>query len=142
MKCSADFVALQYCDYIAYASRQIQRIAWGVAASLLGTTVALYSYGLQSPLIVGRFVALTFLVVGVTVVVVFAKMERNPILSRIAGSKPGELNAAFWLQILALGILPANRCVRSSVPVRRKLFVVLGGTEPGGPKVAGVEELS
>ena len=49
----------------------------------------------------------TFVLVGIIVVSVFAGMERNAILSRIARTKPGELNAGFWFQILAMGILPA-----------------------------------
>ncbi len=103
----ADFVALQYCNYIIYVARQIRHIAWGVTASLLMLIVVLNSYPLQAPLIVGRFVTVAFLFVGLIVVSVFAGMERNTILSLIARSKPGELNVEFWLQILAMGILPA-----------------------------------
>ena len=103
---SADFVALQYCNYIVYVARQIQQMAWGVAAALLMLTVVLNSYPLQAPLIIGRFVTVAFLLVGLVVVSVFAGMERNTILSLIARSKPGELNAEFWIQIVAIGILP------------------------------------
>jgi len=69
-------------------------------------TVVLNSYSLQDPLIVGRFVAVVFVVVSTIVFAVFAGMERDPILSCIARTKAGELNSEFWFQIAAMGLLP------------------------------------
>ena len=47
-----------------------------------------------------------FIAVGYLMIKVFAQMERNPILSRISRTTPGELNAEFWLQLVSLGGLP------------------------------------
>ena len=44
-----------------------------------------------------RFMAVLFLVIGYLIVRVFAAMERNPILSTISRTKPGELNSEFWI---------------------------------------------
>jgi hypothetical protein len=55
---------------------------------------------------VARFLAGLFVAIGFVVVWVFAEMERDPFLSRISRSKPGELNREFWLQLVALGGLP------------------------------------
>ena len=68
--------------------------------------VVLNSYSAQSPLLVGRFVAVAFAVTGSVIGLVFAGMERNTILSHISGTKPGTLSAQFWLQLLAMGLLP------------------------------------
>jgi hypothetical protein len=47
-----------------------------------------------------------FLGTGLVVCQALAGMERHPILSKIARSKPGELNREFWAQLIALGGLP------------------------------------
>jgi hypothetical protein len=44
--------------------------------------------------------------VGYVITWVFAQMERNPLLSRMARGKPGELNREFWFQLVGLGGLP------------------------------------
>ena len=103
---SADFVALQCCNYLTYAVRQTQRLVWSISFLLLLLIVVLNSYAPQGPLFIGRYVAVLFVVAGCIAVYVFAGMERNWILSQISRTKPGELNAEFWLHITAMGFLP------------------------------------
>jgi hypothetical protein len=55
---------------------------------------------------VARFVMGLFLTVSFVMFRGFARMERNPTLSRITRTTPGELNRDFWLQLIALGGLP------------------------------------
>ena len=60
----------------------------------------------QAPQLVGRFVAILFLVIGGVVFWVFAGMERNWILSRIDRTDPGDLNIEFWMKATAVVALP------------------------------------
>jgi hypothetical protein len=115
----ADFVALQFCNYFLYAAKQAQRIAWSISLGLLMLIVALNSYPVQAPLLVGRFVAVLFVAIGAVIVWVFAGMERNTILSIISRTKPGELTSDFWTQLIAMGILPL-------IGVMAHLFPALG----------------
>jgi hypothetical protein len=103
---AADFVALQCCNYLTYAVRQTQRVVWTISFLLVLLIAVLNSYSAQGPLFIGRYIVVLFVAAGGIVVYVFAGMERNWILSQISHTKPGELNAEFWLHITALGILP------------------------------------
>jgi hypothetical protein len=106
LKCCADFVALQCCRYVAYGVEHIQRIASCVSVTFMLLLIFFNSYAPQGPQSIARFFAALFLVVGYLMIRVFAQMERNPILSRISRTTPGELNGAFWLQLVSLGGLP------------------------------------
>jgi len=105
-KFAADFVALQCCNYLTHAVRQTQRIVWTISFLLVLLIALLNSYVAQGPQFIGRYIVVLFVAAGCVVVYVFAGMERNWILSQISHTKPGELNAEFWLHIGALGVLP------------------------------------
>jgi hypothetical protein len=102
----ADFVALQFCRYVGYSVGQIQRLASGVSLSFLLLIVLSNSYRPQGPQFVAQTLAVLFVIIGAVVARVFARMERNPILSKIARSQPGELNREFWIRLVTLGGLP------------------------------------
>ena len=102
----ADFVALQWCRFITYGVEHMQRIATCASLSFVLLIVFFNSYSPQGPQMVARFLAGLFLAIGCVMTWVFAQMERNGLLSRIAHSKPGELNREFWIQLVTLGGLP------------------------------------
>ena len=106
LKCCSNFVALQCCRYVAYGVEHVQRAASCVSVGFLLLLVFFNSYSPQGPQSIARFLALTFLAIGYLMVRVLAQMERNPILSRMSRTNPGELNAEFWVQLLSLGGLP------------------------------------
>jgi len=89
-----------------FVAVQIQRIAWTLSIIMVILMIAFNAYSVQAPQTVGRLLAVCFLTIGFFVVRVFAGLERNPILSRIAGTRPGKLNWEFYTQIAALGALP------------------------------------
>ena len=84
--------------------------------------LVLNSYSPQAPLLLGRFLAALFVVIGVAIFHVFAGLERNTILSRIAGTEPGQLNQEFWIQIIALGFLPLIGVLFHLFPSATTLF--------------------
>jgi len=104
--CCADFVALHCCRFITYAIEHIQRIATCVSLVFVLLVVLFNSYSPEGPQLVARYLAALFLILGYVITRVFAQMERNPLLSRIARSQPGELNREFWIQLATLGGLP------------------------------------
>jgi hypothetical protein len=99
-------VAFDICDFAVYAVSQIQSIGWSVGLAFFALIVIVASYRLQAPQLVGRFLSVLFVVIGGIVVWVFAGLERNWIISRIARTKPGELGFQFWMQVAAVGALP------------------------------------
>jgi uncharacterized protein YozE (UPF0346 family) len=102
----ADFVALHFCRFVAYAVDQVRRMAVTLSVTLVFLILIFHSYRPEGPELTSKFLVGLFLGVGYAVWRVFSQMERNVILSTIAHSKAGELNAEFWTQILALGGLP------------------------------------
>ena len=103
---ATDYVALQIARYVIYVAAQIQQIAWTLSVTLLVVLVAFNTYSPHAPQTVGRLLAAAFLVLGFFVVRAFASLERNRILSRISGTRPGKLNWEFYLHVTALGVLP------------------------------------
>ena len=102
----ADFVALQFCHFIAYAVAQVKRMATCLSLSFVLLIVLFNSYSPEGPQLIARWLGVLFLVIGFAVWRVFSQMERNPILSAIAHTTPGELSGEFWLNLLVLGGLP------------------------------------
>jgi hypothetical protein len=101
-----DRVALDLCLYAFYAARQVQRIGWTIGLAFFALIAVLATYPLQAPQLVGRFLAVLFVVIGAIVVWVFAGIERNWILSRIDQTEPGGLSFEFWVQTAAVAALP------------------------------------
>ena len=106
VRAGADFVVLQMARYFVFVAVQIQRIAWTLSIIMVLLLIAFNTYSVQAPQTIGRVMAACFVVIGFFVIRVFAGLERNPILSRIAGTRPGKLTWEFYTHIAALGALP------------------------------------
>jgi len=102
----ADFVALQFCRFIAYAVGQIKRTATSLLIIFVLFALLFNSYNPEGSQLVARFICVLFLVMGAAIWHVFSQMERNPILSTIAHTTPGELSGEFWVQLFVMGGLP------------------------------------
>jgi hypothetical protein len=92
--------------FIVYAVGQIRNMAWAITFSFIGLLIVSNSYDPSGPLLIARFLACGFIAVGFVIVWVFAKMERNRVLSLISRTSAGQLSREFWLQILSFGSLP------------------------------------
>jgi len=101
-----DFVALQFCRYMIYCVVGMRLTAVSISLNFMLLLFLSNSYSPQAPQVIARLLAVLFVGAGWMVAWVFARLERDPFLSRIAGSKPGELNTQFWIQLVTLGGLP------------------------------------
>jgi hypothetical protein len=110
------FVALHYSSFILYGVRQIQNLLVFVSSGFVLLMISLNSYSVQSPRFLSRFLLLLFLILGTVTVTCLAGLERDPILSRMAGNEPGKLNTGFYLKIAAYGGLPAISLLASEFP--------------------------
>src|SRR5262249_25455306 len=98
-----DSKALEICHYAVYVVSQIQRIGWSIGLAFFALIAILATYRLQAPQLVGRFLAVLFVIIGGIVIWVFGGMERNWTISRISRSEPGQLGLQFWAQAGAVG---------------------------------------
>jgi hypothetical protein len=109
-------LALHYTPYLLYVVRQIQNLMWYIPASFVLLTFSLTSYGLQAPQFIGRFLLLLFVLVFLVLWRCMSGMERDMILSRIAGTSEGELDRGFYLKFLGYGALPVLSLLASEFP--------------------------
>jgi hypothetical protein len=113
---AVEFVVLQYISFIRYALRQLRNFGWLLSVSFLFVAFSLSSYSFQSPQMISRFLTVLFVAVGALVTIVLAQMERDAILSRLAGSKAGELNKDFVFHVMRYGALPLLGLLASLFP--------------------------
>lgn len=111
-----NFVALNYTSFLIYVLRQIQNLLWYLSIGFLLLVISMNAYTFQSPQTIGRFLLFMFLALGCVLWRSLAKLERDPILSRIAGNTPGELNAEFYLRLVGYGALPVLGVLTSQFP--------------------------
>jgi hypothetical protein len=110
------FVALHYSSFILYAVRQIQNLLIFASSGFVLLMISLNCYSIQAPQFVGRFLLILFLILGTVIVSCLVGLEKDPVVSRIGGSEPGELNTGFYLKIAGYGALPVLSLLASQYP--------------------------
>ena len=100
------FVALHYSLFVLYGVRQIQNLLWFPSIGFVLLMFSLNSYSFQAPQWIGRYLMVLFAVIAWMVGKCMVEIERDPILSRIAGTTPGELGPTFYLKLARFGALP------------------------------------
>jgi hypothetical protein len=110
------FVAMHYSSFILYGIRQIQNLIWFVSIGFALLVLSTTSYASQAPQVIGRGLIIIFCVIAFTLWRVLSGMERNVILSKLAGTKEGQLNAEFYVKFLGYGGLPVLGLLASEFP--------------------------
>ena len=128
-------LALHYTPFILYVVRQIQNLTWYLPAGFVLLTFSLTSYSLQAPLFIGRFLFVLFVLIGLVMYRCLFGSSADMILSRIAGTKIGELNKEFIFKFLGYGALPAFEPSRFAVSVDLEFPVLLGRTGRQGAQL-------
>jgi hypothetical protein len=103
---AAAFVALHFSAFLLYGVQQIRNLLWFPSVGFVLLMLGMTSYNFQAPHMIGRFLMLLFAAIACMLGICMVQMERDPILSRIAGSKPGELSVTFYLKLARYGALP------------------------------------
>ena len=122
------FVALHYTPFLIYGVRQIQNLLWFPSIGFVLLMFAMNSYNFQAPHWIGTFLLLVFVVITWTLGRCMIQMERDPILSRIAGTKPGQLGAMFYLKLALYGALPVLGLLARQFPAISN--TLLSGIQP------------
>jgi hypothetical protein len=110
------YVAFQYSIYIGYILHQLQNLLVCSIACFVLLVTSLNSFSFQAPHAMSRFMMITFAAGGCAVLMVLAQMERDPILSRLSGTTPGELGKEFYVRVLAYGALPVLTMLSTQFP--------------------------
>jgi hypothetical protein len=110
------YVALQYSVYIGYVLHQLQNLLICCIVCFVLLVTALNSFSFQSPHALFHFLVATLIGAAVAVLMVLAQMERDPILSRLSGTREGQLSGGFYWRLLGYGALPIVTVLSTQFP--------------------------
>jgi hypothetical protein len=132
-----DTLALRVAVYLRYVLSHMRSALIGAVGSGLLALLAVHSYQFEPKKFVTLAFWVLFLLAVLAVLWVFIAMDRNPTLSRLAGSKPGAvtLDAAFFSNLVAYVAVPILGLVGTQVsainnllrPVLEEVLRVLAG---------------
>jgi hypothetical protein len=111
-----EFVVLRYMTFIRYVSLQLRNLLSFIMVGFMLGVFALRSYPFLASRAIGWTLSLIFAALGTGVVVVFAEMSKDAILSRIADTDPGKISADFYFRIVSFGALPVLTLLASQFP--------------------------
>jgi hypothetical protein len=101
-----EFFVLPYLGFIQNILGRIRTIILGSLCLFVATTLAVSSYPFDPLPVLGGIFLAVFAITGTTIVVIYAGMHRDAILSYITDTSPGELGGEFWQQVFTFGIGP------------------------------------
>jgi hypothetical protein len=111
-----EFVALRYLIYIRYVFRHLKNLLTMIVIGFILSVISLNSYPFRGHRMIGLTSVVIFLILGTGIGLVFAQMERDPILSRITDTKANELGKNFYVRIVQFGALPFLTVLASQFP--------------------------
>src|SRR6185312_5337370 len=98
-----------------------------IAFSLAMVSLVVYSFEPHRELLWS--VTALFIAIGVLVTTVMIQMHTNPILSRIAGTKPGRVDLTFYVHLVVLGVGPLLTLLATHFPSMGRY--ILSFLQPG-----------
>jgi hypothetical protein len=113
-----EYLATQVAGYAEWVVGHLRVLALFLLLSLLLTTVLLYSYPFQPQGLVRLLFTLILLITIGVIVYVSTQMNRNPLLSQIAGTAPGAVtwDAGFVGNLVTFGLVPLLTLLGSAFP--------------------------
>jgi hypothetical protein len=116
LRACEELIALLYTNFIIVVLIRIRTLIVSIGGMYIFLLLALSIYPFQPQL--GIRFSLMMLLAGIVFVVgmVYAQMHRDTILSYITDTRPGELGADFWIQIITFVALPLLSLVASQFP--------------------------
>lgn len=113
---AARYIAFQYSIYVGYVLHQLQNLLLCSTVCFVLLVAALNSFSFQAPQVIFHFLTAALVIAGCGVLLVFAQMERDPILSRLSGTAEGELGKDFYVRALSYGALPILTVLGAQFP--------------------------
>jgi uncharacterized membrane protein len=108
--------ALRYVVFIQATCRQIENLLFFLPLGFVLTLISLNSYPFQSSHVLGWFMAILLVAMGIAVGFVLAAAERDEVLSRLNGTQPGKVGKDFYLNLLSYGALPVLTVLAAQFP--------------------------
>jgi hypothetical protein len=111
-----DIIALPFYAYIRNVIGELRNLLFFVGLALSLLFAAFHTYPFRADQAIDWWFFGLFAFMGAGIVLVVAQMERNPLLSRLSNTTPGELGPGFYLQLLKYGAVPLLTIFGSQIP--------------------------
>jgi hypothetical protein len=110
------FIVVRYLIYIRYVIRHLRNLLWFLVVSFILSVVSLESYVFQGRRAIDITCILTFVALGIGIVIVLSAWDKDATLSRIMETKPNEIGRDFYVQLVRYGALPLFTLLASQFP--------------------------
>ena len=118
-----EFVALRFVAFMRYVGVQLRNLLSFAVAGFILCVASVRSYPFLAHSTIGWALTFIFLAFGIPIVIVFAQMDKDAILSRLSDTQPGKLDKAFYVRLISFGALPLLTVMASQFPaIGRFLF--------------------
>jgi hypothetical protein len=101
-----EFVCLVYVNFILTVLTRMRTLVMAVAGMFVFLVLSISSYPFEPKQALRSLMVLLLVIIAGFVTVVYAQMHRDPTLSRLTDTKPGELGLDFWLRLAGFGAVP------------------------------------
>jgi hypothetical protein len=115
-KAKSELFTLRYVMFIQAICRQIENLLVFLPVGFMLTLISLNSYPFQSGHVLGWFMAILLIAIGIAVVFMLAGAERDEVLSRLNGTTPGKIGKDFYMNLLSYGALPVLTVLAAQFP--------------------------
>jgi hypothetical protein len=110
-----EFLALQYVTLIRYGFFQMRNFLEFVTGGFILMVMAVYVYPFEDHFLLGAANVTMFALLAIGMLIAFAQMDRDPILSRLSATKP-RLDMNFVWRVVSYGSLPLLALLGSQFP--------------------------
>jgi hypothetical protein len=111
-----EFIALRIVAFLRYVGVQLRNVLSFVVAGFVLAVASIRSYPFLAHRTIGWSLTLIFVAIGIPVVIAFAQMDKDAVLSRLSDTDPGKLDRAFYIRLLAYGGVPLLTVLASQFP--------------------------
>jgi hypothetical protein len=100
------FVSYIYLGFIQNVLGRMRTLVMCILLLFIASTIAMASYPFDPRPTISAAMVLLLAVLTAAIAFVYAQVHRDPILSFLTNTKPGELGGDFWLKLLGFGAGP------------------------------------
>jgi hypothetical protein len=100
------FVSYIYLGFIQNVLGRMRTLVMCILLLFIASTIAMSSYPFDPRPTISGAMVLLLVVLTAAIAFVYAQVHRDPILSFVTNTKPGELGGDFWLKLLGFGAGP------------------------------------
>jgi hypothetical protein len=111
-----EFVALRYVAFIRYVLLQMRNFLEFITTGFILMVISLIVFPFEGHRALNTGTLATFAVLAVSVALVFAQMDRDPLLSRLSDTKANKLDFSFLTRLITYGALPLIALLGTQFP--------------------------